>query len=64
MPADYDLDKGYKLSYLALLRLTNNSAWEPNFKRGRWFQNDLNIFYLLQLIVKNIKIHFQYSMQR
>ena len=30
----------------------------PKRKGGRWFQNDLNIFYLLQLIVKKYQNSF------
>jgi len=33
-------------------KYNTNFASEVYRRRGRWFQNDLNIFYLLQLIVK------------
>ena len=49
---------------IPVLMRNSLSPFHRKSKRGRWFQNDLDIFYLLQLIVKNIKIHFQYSMQR
>jgi len=35
MPADYDLDKGYKFSYLALLAFLDNFAWEPHLEESR-----------------------------
>ena len=54
--------QGYKdffsLPPLRLLALRLGEGREDGVKRGRWFQNDLNIFYLLQLIVKTYQNSF------